>query len=384
MKVLDIKCSSIERGAATAVWPQLPMLSPSVAHTRRIQKYILLQFQNSELCVQKVAGDAGISVRCVHSLFGALGCAVSQWIMERNLDVCRGLLRARRVATGAFPNKNYEKHRIQSALRFVAPLFMVGVFFGVNSAQSATFTVREVTESLLKGDASKPVDFSGRDLSYLDLAELDFKRAILVNADLSGADLSAASLIGANLAGARLYGATLVKADFTGANLEGAMIVETNVYFSELPDYNEAPKFNGANLRSAHIASRLEGADFRDADLTGATIGLSDLSLDAQRAGRDWYRAPSSLMMRTDFSGANLSAAEVRNVNFTSGKFVGTKLRGSKLVNLDFTKADFSDADFTGADISGSNFKYSNLAGAKGLESLVGLQTAKNFDKAVR
>ena len=99
-EVFGIKWSSIELGAATAVWLQQPFVSPSKEHTRRIQKYILSELQNSELSIQKIADDNGISVRYVHSLFGALGCTVSQWIMERRLERCRDALAARRDGRG--------------------------------------------------------------------------------------------------------------------------------------------------------------------------------------------------------------------------------------------------------------------------------------------
>jgi len=99
-EIYGIKWSSIELGAATAVWLQQPIVSPSKEHTRRIQRYILSQLQNAELSVQKIADDNGISVRYVHSLFRALGCTVSQWIMERRLERCQDALGARRDGRG--------------------------------------------------------------------------------------------------------------------------------------------------------------------------------------------------------------------------------------------------------------------------------------------
>ncbi|MGE0054752.1 MAG: helix-turn-helix domain-containing protein [Hyphomicrobium sp.] len=99
-EIYGIKWSSIELGAATAVWLQQPIISPSKEHTRRIQRYILAQLQNADLSVQRIADDNGISVRYVHSLFRALGCTVSQWIMERRLERCRDALGARRDGRG--------------------------------------------------------------------------------------------------------------------------------------------------------------------------------------------------------------------------------------------------------------------------------------------
>ena len=239
-------------------------------------------------------------------------------------------------------------------------------------ALAADLTAREVTQQFFKSKAGAPVDFSGKDLSNLDLAGLDFKHAILKRANLFGADLSAANLSGADLAGARLDRATLIGADFSGANMEGAIILKPSVFSSMKFDYADAPKFVGTNLRAVRIAARMDGTDFRGADMSRASIGPFDTSMEAGAA-------PSSLMMGADFSGANLSGAEIRNVNLTFGRFVTTDLRGAKLLNLDLSRADFSGANLTGAEITGSNFDGANLTGAKGLETLVGVATAKNF-----
>ena len=245
----------------------------------------------------------------------------------------------------------------------------------VGAPLAADFTAREVTQQFFKSKAGAPVDFSGKDLSNLDLAGLDFKRAILANANLYGADLSASDLSGANLAGAKLDRATVIKADFSGANMEGATILKPNVFSSNNFDKADTPKFTGANLKFVRIAARMDGTDFRGADLSGARIGPFDMSGEAGMAS-------STFMMGVDFSGANLSHAEIRNVKLTFGRFAGANLTGAKLVNLDLSKADFSDADLTGAEVTGSDFEGANFKGARGLDAVVGAGAAKNFNPA--
>ncbi len=242
---------------------------------------------------------------------------------------------------------------------------------------ASDYTAREVTQAMFKAKAASPVDYSGKDLSFLDLAGLDFKRAIMVKTNLYGVDLSAASLVGANLAGARLDRATVIGADFSGANMEGASILRPSVFSSMMFDRADCPNFTGANLRSIRIAARMDGAIFRDADMSGAQIGPFDMGVEAGMA-------PSSFMMGADFSGANMTGAVVRNVIFTFARFVGTDLRGAKLLKLDLSNADLTGADLTGADVSETNFEGAKLSGAKGLETMTGLESAKNFDKAVR
>lgn len=252
--------------------------------------------------------------------------------------------------------------------------FAVGwqLLWSAGDARAADFTAREVTQQFFKAKVGEPVDFSDKDLSNLDLAGLDFKHADMRRANLYGVDLSAANLSGVNLAGAKLDRAIVIGADFSGANMEGATILKPSVFSSMKFDYAEAPKFTGANLRSIRIVARMDGTDFRRADLSGARIGPFDMSGEAGMA-------PSTLMMGADFSGANLSGVEIRNVNFTFGRFVGTDLRGAKLLNLILAKADFSGADLTGADVTNSNFDEANLNGAKGLRTLIGAATAKNL-----
>ena len=243
-------------------------------------------------------------------------------------------------------------------------------------AHAADYTAREVTEQFFKAKSGERVDFSGKDLSNLDLAGLDFKRADLQRANLYGVDLSLSNLSGVNLAGAKLDRAIVIGTDFSGANMEGATILKPSVFSSMKFDRADAPKFTGANLRSVRIIARMDGTDFRNADLSGARIGPFDMSGEAGMA-------PSTFMMGADFSGANLSGVEIRNVNFTFGRFVGTNLRGAKLFNLDLSKADFSGADLSGADVTNSNFEEANLTGAKGLSSLIGATTAKNLIRAL-
>ena len=69
---------------------------------------------------------------------------------------------------------------------------------------AADLTVRQITEQLYAADASRPLDFSNRDLAGLDLAGLAFKKARLRNSDLFGADLTGADLTHADVSRADL------------------------------------------------------------------------------------------------------------------------------------------------------------------------------------
>jgi uncharacterized protein YjbI with pentapeptide repeats len=248
---------------------------------------------------------------------------------------------------------------------------------GADRAHAADFTARQVTVAIHKAAAGEKIDFSGKDLSGLDLAGIDFKGAQLAKTNLYGADLSSANLKATNLAGAKLDRAVLTKADFSGANLEGATILKPSVFSSPDFDIAETPNFTGAILRGARIAARMDGVKFREADLSGAQIGPFDMSVEGGLA-------PSSLMQGADFSAANLSQTDIRNIDFTFGRFPGARLNGAKLTALDLTNADFSGADLTGAQFSGCKFDGATFTGAKGLDSAKGLETVSNLNRPDR
>ncbi len=249
--------------------------------------------------------------------------------------------------------------------------------FAVPAAWAADFTARDVTLQFHKAAPSARVDFSGKDLTNLDLAGLDFKAAIMAKANLYGADLSSANLKGTDLSGARLDRAIVSRADFTGANMAGASFLRPSIYTSLDYDPAETPKFVNANLKGAILIARLDGADFSGANLEGATIGPAN-------AADDTLVTRSSRMIATNFTGANLSGAVFRFVDFSYGRFAGANLAGASLMGANLAKADLTGADLTGANLSGSNLDGANLKGVKGLETVTGLASVRNLDKAIR
>jgi uncharacterized protein YjbI with pentapeptide repeats len=92
-------------------------------------------------------------------------------------------------------------------------------------ARAAEMTAREVVTALFNAPHGSPPDFSGKDLSELDLAGLNFKGARLAKTNLFGADLTASNLTGVNLAGARLDRATIKAAKFDNAEMSGASLL---------------------------------------------------------------------------------------------------------------------------------------------------------------
>lgn len=244
-------------------------------------------------------------------------------------------------------------------------------------AVAADMSARQVAVAIFKAPPGEKTDLSGKNLSELDLAGIDFKAALLAKADLYGSDLSLANLTKADLAGAKLDRAVMTRSNFAGANLEGASILKPSIFTTPDFDIRESPNFADANMKRVRLAARMDGTSFRGADLSSSQIGPFDMSVEGGLA-------PSSLMKSTDFTGANLSGADIRNVNFTFARFTSANLAGARLQHLDLTNANFDDADLTGVEFTSCNLQGASFRGAKGLDTLKGLETVSNFDRSGR
>ncbi len=244
----------------------------------------------------------------------------------------------------------------------------------------ADFTAREISQALHRASPGEPLDFSGRDLTYLDLSGLDFKGATLRNSDCYGTDFTGANLTGADLSNVRLDRAVLIKADFSGANLSKATILRPTLFSDMTNNHADAPKFAGANLSGIKVSMYMEGSSFRGADLTGA-----DFSPLEHKPGQGTLVTPMKNFCRScDFSGAKLERVNFNRLDLRFARLTGADLRNADLSEADLSKVDLSGADLTGANVIGADFDGANLAGTKGLEETRGLAYAVNLDKAFR
>ena len=241
-------------------------------------------------------------------------------------------------------------------------------------------SVRQVTETLFKLSGGARADFSGKVLGYLDLSGLDFKRAVIRDADLYGADFTGAMLAGADLSGSRLDRAVIIRADFSGADLSRATLLRPTVYQTMAYDHRDSPRFAGARLVGVRVQARLDGADFRGADLTRA-----DFSPLETRPGQGTLVTLRANECRScDFSGAILEDADFTNAYLTFARFSGADLTGAVLAGADLSMADLSGATLTGADLTGADLDGTRLTGAVGLETVVGWDKAENVGRVRR
>jgi uncharacterized protein YjbI with pentapeptide repeats len=207
---------------------------------------------------------------------------------------------------------------------------------------------------LRRNDMSQtPIDLSGVDLRGANLSHIVLYRVNFEGADLSGSDLSRSSL------------GELVRVNLDGAMLPGAYVphltdcTARNADFSGVrfnPAVVVRTDFTGSNLsRVEGSYTRSEQAVFRDADLSRAML-------------------QDSAFVGAVFDGANLANAFLEDCDLTGATFRRarlnqTSLTRAKLINADLTGADLSGAnlagvDLTGAMVDGANFEGANLYAA--------------------
>lgn len=268
-------------------------------------------------------------------------------------------------------------HRTGNFLIRLLGAALAAFLLAPRSPDAADATVREIAQLLATAPPGAIVNLSGRDLSFLDLSGLDFKGARLAGANLYGADLSQANLRHADLSGALLDRAKIIGTDFSHANLSRAVMRLPHGASSPTFSRVDAPRFAGANLSHARLVARLDGADFRGADLQAA-------QLNPYGDGTQNAAARRSSLIACDFSaavlvGVDLSSSLLAFAKFANADLTGANLRGADLSKASFFGAMLAAADLTGADIDGASFH-----GAKGLDKVVGLDLARNVDRALR
>jgi uncharacterized protein YjbI with pentapeptide repeats len=246
-------------------------------------------------------------------------------------------------------------------------------------APNAEFTAQQVTSIVFKTPGGQRPDFSGKVLTYLDLADLDFKAAKMAGVDFYGTDFTGANLSGADLSQTRLDRAVLIRANLSGANLSGATIFRPTVYADDKGTLSDAPKFVAANLSRVRVQADLSGSDFHNANLTNADFG----PLEGRPGQGTMTTLAKNVLKSCDFSGAKLHGANMFRATLTFSRFTGADVRGVKFGEAELTSVDFSGADVTGADFTGADIYGANFKGALGLDKAIGLGAAKNADKAV-
>jgi hypothetical protein len=175
------------------------------------------------------------------------------------------------------------------------------------------------------------VDLSDRNLTGINLDELDLAEADFYGADLSQANLKMATLIGCDFANVTAVSVDLYKADLRGAFMTGADF--SNAYLSE-------SRLDGADLRGVV----LKGAKLEGAILTGCDISGSDLS----GAMLDDADLTDSNLSRTDMNRASVFGVRYGTFESMRGHYFGIRGLDSAFGNALFVR-DARDRDYLDA-----------------------------------
>ncbi|XP_053574088.1 BTB/POZ domain-containing protein KCTD9 [Bombina bombina] len=154
------------------------------------------------------------------------------------------------------------------------------------------------------------LNFSGADLSRLDLRYINFKMANLSRCNLTHANLCGASLERADLSGSALDGANLMGVKMLCSNAEGASLKGCNF---------EDPSGLKANL---------EGANLKGVDMEGSQM-----------------------------TGINLRVATLKNAKLKNCNLRGATLAGTDLENCDLSGCDLQEANLRGSNVKGAIFE---------------------------
>lgn len=154
------------------------------------------------------------------------------------------------------------------------------------------------------------LNFSGADLSRLDLRYINFKMA----------NLSRCNLTHANLCGTNLERADLSNANLDGANLQGVKMLCTNA---------EGASLKGCNFEDpAGLKANLEGANLKGVDMEGSQM-----------------------------TGINLRVATLKNAKLKNCNLRGATLAGTDLENCDLSGCDLQEANLRGSNVKGAIFE---------------------------
>ncbi len=233
--------------------------------------------------------------------------------------------------------------------------------------KSPAFTQAEMTRADIEAGIAKlkpgeTLDLSAKSLNGLDLSGFDLRRTSLQSARLNNTNLARANLEGVMLDQAWLLGGNLTEAKLAGASLFGTQLV-------------------GATAdRADFTGSRIAG-DFSKASLTGAIFDRADLSADMKNQSMGLMRGVfnSSKLDGASFRDANLSRVQMEFAILRDASLVGAKFNGSEIAGVDFTGANVAGADFDGADVTSAR-----LVGMRNADKALNLDKLKNADRAFR
>lgn len=198
-------------------------------------------------------------------------------------------------------------------------------------------------------------NFSGMNLSGLNLKNMDLSGCDFTDADLSKVVFRKANLAGAIFKNAFMEGVSLVKVSAKKCDFSGAVLKKADMMSGVFSESD----FTDANLEKAI----LDSASFTHAVLKNANLTKSILN--------------EVSFVKADLSSSVLKNSDGMDSNFSEAVLLGADLSGAVLAYVNFTKVNFNDAvlnmaefnfsDFSGAVLDAAKVEGSNLKKVYGL-----------------
>ncbi|TVR00693.1 MAG: DUF2169 domain-containing protein [Desulfovibrionales bacterium] len=223
--------------------------------------------------------------------------------------------------------------------------------------------------AVLSGVDLSNLDLSGADLTKTQLTKTKFTKTILDKAVLAQCMAGETDFSGASLRGADLSRAVLRKASFTKADLQGARIQQAVFREADLSKAN----LIGMDAEMAVIEkTRLTDARLDEANLRMCVLADTDLTGASLRK----ISATRCLINRCVLDGAAFHEATLNRTMFQACRGEKVVFAGANLDHLRTAKeTDFSGADLTGATLRQASLRDTDFAGAS--------FTGANLDEAI-
>lgn len=239
---------------------------------------------------------------------------------------------------------------------------------GLDPAKGEALTRSQVIELLERGESLAERNFTGADLSRLDLSNTDLRRALLINTKLAktkldnarldmsivqGCDLTKASLKGASLRMCAVEKCNLSKAVLQGASLDKVSLKSCRLFKANL---------SGASVKLTSLSkSDFTKANFGDAEVYLAIFDKSEFKrASLRRAKMSKALIKESLLDRADFGGASINRVMIKGSKGGKVSFAGADMTSARMAGGN----DLAGADFRNTRLDWSCLRESNLAGA--------------------
>jgi len=222
-------------------------------------------------------------------------------------------------------------------------------------------------------------DFSGMELSGLEMRHVDLSGANFSGAELNGCDMEHGSFEDCDFGGAHFYGVQASDASFDRSKFIGTHIEGCNYAYVNLQNGNFTNAlFEDVNLHHAKLDwSIFYGAQFENTDPSAAfatqTKGLpTSQPLNEKQVALAIIHARHTLWQHGEFDGvqADFSFMDLKNLDFSGKDFDGAlfmqaELSGCNLSDCSLIHVDFSDAIIEGCDFRNANCQCATFADAQ-------------------